>query len=195
MNLKFLKQQTSAEHDHVETSLRVMEDALTESGYVETLRRLYGFVRGWERWASQSPSIVLQRLLNERQRSELLLRDLRHFAAEPYESMYPGPNFSASSEAHVLGGLYVMEGSTLGGQLIARHVEARLLLSPGVGDAFFRGYGDATGSMWQEVKEALTAVPEDQSETVILAAKHLFADFASWNQPDAPCQGAELSHA
>lgn len=195
MDINMLKQQTSAEHDRVEDSMRVMDGDLDLGIYVETLQRLYGFVLGWEQWASNSSDAFVQALVHPRQRSELLYADLRFLSVGPHPTTYPGPALSISSQAHVLGGLYVMEGSTLGGQYIARHVEATLALSPGFGDSFFRGYGDATGKMWREVKEALTAIPDAETEQVIFAAKSLFRDFALWNEDMYKPHESESIHA
>jgi heme oxygenase (biliverdin-IX-beta and delta-forming) len=50
-----------------------------------------------------------------------------------------------TSAADLLGAMYVMEGSTLGGQLIARHVELVLGLTAGQGNAHFRGHNERTG--------------------------------------------------
>jgi heme oxygenase (biliverdin-IX-beta and delta-forming) len=73
--------------------------------------------------------------------------------------------------------MYVMEGSTLGGQYIARHVEKTLHFTPGQGNAYFRGYSERTGELWREFKSLLTALPETDSDTVIASAKATFAVF------------------
>ncbi len=184
MDLGRLKRETLAEHERVERSMPVMGDGLELATYIATLQRLYGFVLGWEQWAAQSTCAAVQTLLAGRRRSDQLRADLHHFGAELPPDVYPGPALSAASQAQVLGCLYVMEGSTLGGQFIARHVEAVLALAPGVGDAFFRGYGEATGAMWRQVKDALESLPEAAADEVIDAAKILFHDFARWNEKD-----------
>jgi len=89
-----------------------------------------------------------------------------------------------SSVEKLLGTMYVMEGSTLGGQLIARHVEKSLALVPGVGDAYFRGHGERTGAMWKEFSALLaTRISDDQTGQVIDSAKKMFQVFGSWMQP------------
>lgn len=191
MDVARLKQQTQPEHDRVEQTMHLMQEGLTREAYVATLQRLLGFVLGWERWASQCNGATVQALLRHRRRSDLLRADLQHFATAPLPAIYPGPALSASVEAYVLGGMYVMEGSTLGGQYIARHVEQVLALPPGTGDAFFRGYGEHTGSMWRQVKGALTALPESDEGEISLAAKAVFADFAQWNEEKFPQQQME----
>ena len=76
-----------------------------------------------------------------------------------------------------LGRMYVMEGSTLGGQYIARHVEETLGIRPGEGNSYFRGYGDATGERWREFREVLKALPDTETDTVIASAREMFAIF------------------
>lgn len=77
--------------------------------------------------------------------------------------------------------MYVMEGSTLGGQIIARHVQISLLLTQGHGNAFFLGHGIQTGPLWKEFCEMLKIrVPNDQTDRVIASAKAMFATFREW---------------
>jgi heme oxygenase len=74
-----------------------------------------------------------------------------------------------------------MEGSTLGGQLIARHVELVLGLTAGQGNAYFRGHNERTGQLWKEFCDALrTKVPDGETAAVIAAAKAMFGVFGAW---------------
>jgi len=58
-----------------------------------------------------------------------------------------------------LGYLYVMEGSTLGGQLISRHFRQTLGIELATGGAYFHGYGEQTGARWKETVQFLDAAP------------------------------------
>ena len=75
--------------------------------------------------------------------------------------------------------MYVVEGSTLGGQYIAKHVERRFGFRGGSGNAYFRGYGERTGSMWRSFKDDLIALPEEDTDRVIAAARAMFGVFAA----------------
>ena len=55
------------------------------------------------------------------------------------------------------GAVYVVEGATLGGQVIARQVTPALALSPERGCRFFTGYGANTGERWHETRDAIVA--------------------------------------
>ena len=89
-------------------------------------------------------------------------------------------------ESRILGAMYVLEGSTLGGRYIASHVGNVLGLVPGRGDRFFRGYEERTIPMWREFQQVLLAVPEEQGDAVIEAAKGMFGIFQDWMTKDEP---------
>ncbi len=53
------------------------------------------------------------------------------------------------SESSCIGALYVLEGSSLGGQYLAHQVRSRLQLDPQAGTSYFSGRGSATRLHWQ----------------------------------------------
>ncbi|MFO1147915.1 MAG: biliverdin-producing heme oxygenase [Alsobacter sp.] len=71
------------------------------------------------------------------------------------------------TRAQALGSLYVIEGSTLGGQLIARHARSLLALPRGEGTSFFESYGAAVGKRWVAFRQLLA---ESSSPTTDAAA-------------------------
>lgn len=79
-----------------------------------------------------------------------------------------------------VGCLYVLEGATLGGQVISRHL-ATLGIGPSNGGLFFNGYGARTGEMWTSFKVKATehCVTEDQIGTAVDGAVWTFAAFMS----------------
>lgn len=76
------------------------------------------------------------------------------------------------SEAFALGMAYVIEGSTLGGRVILKHLSPRLGVTEIHGAIFFAGYGNETGPMWKQFLEALTqfASSQDKGAQVIEGA-------------------------
>ncbi len=77
-----------------------------------------------------------------------------------------------------LGCLYVLEGATLGGQVISRHL-AKLGIGPENGGRFFNGYGARTGEMWKSFQTSATAycVTHDQISEAVDGAKWTFERF------------------
>lgn len=183
MDLSYLRQATRAEHEGTESTVPLMKEALTRAEYVQTLQRMYRAVAAWDAWSGQHVPARLANLLHGRQRSSLLAADLAALNATTPEDQAPVTLPSVTTEAEFLGRMYVMEGSTLGGQYIARHVEETLALEPGVGDAYFRGYGERTGAMWKAFQAVLVEVPERQTEEVVQAAKAMFAFFGACMSP------------
>ncbi|GGO40119.1 biliverdin-producing heme oxygenase [Deinococcus humi] len=113
--------------------------------------------------------------LHLRLKAPLLTRDLGHL---PSVSPTPPtvPQLAGVSEG--LGALYVLEGATLGGQVIARHLQRNLNIQSQSGSAYFHAYGAATGPMWLALTEAMNrgVAPEDE-EDVIAGAQHTFELF------------------
>ena len=77
--------------------------------------------------------------------------------------------------------MYVLEGSTLGGAIIARHVERELGLQVDTGCAFFRSYGRNVGRMWKEFGARLLAVSGPETDEIIIAsANRTFEGLRTW---------------
>ena len=81
-----------------------------------------------------------------------------------------------------LGCWYVLEGASLGGQIISRQVRASLGMTGETGARFFQGYAERTGEMWKRFRAVLTAwvvTPEEQ-ERSIRAALGTFRTLRRW---------------
>ena len=80
--------------------------------------------------------------------------------------------------SYALGCLYVMEGATLGGQIISRHL-ATLGIGPANGGLFFNGYGSRTGEMWKafQSKAVEHCVTDDQIDAAVDGARWTFGQF------------------
>lgn len=181
MDVDLLRRATAADHAGVEGAFPLMGEALTAAEYVAVLRRMHGMVAAWESLCEQRGPGWLQPMMKERQRRTLLEEDLRVLGSEmPVAGGVPRlPELR--SDAEFVGAMYVMEGSRLGGLMIAKHVEAVLGLDAGQGDAYFRGGGERTGGMWREVLDVLrTRVSDEETNSAILAAQGMFRSFGEW---------------
>ncbi|MGZ5285453.1 MAG: biliverdin-producing heme oxygenase, partial [Kaistella sp.] len=76
------------------------------------------------------------------------------------------------NEAEAFGILYVMEGSTLGGNMIAKQLSKNPDFQE-VTFSYFRCYGDKTGSYWKSFKEVMdrNITPEFHDDCVSGAQK------------------------
>jgi heme oxygenase (biliverdin-IX-beta and delta-forming) len=120
LDIRRLSRETEAGHQAVEGSLPLMHEGLNTAQYVLCLRRMYGIVAAWEERATELVPEWMRNTFEIRQRKHLLELDLAWFGvAERDDSRATLPEMNGLPS--LLGAMYVMEGSTLGGQLIARH--------------------------------------------------------------------------
>ena len=179
MDIGRLREATKHDHAAVEGSIALLSATLTLEEYAATLDRMYLFIQAWEKLAEAVAPPELLSFVQVRARAGLLERDLHHLRVDPATlATVTLPQIGSTSE--FLGALYVMEGSRLGGQLIARHV-SNLLQLDGLGTEYFRGFGEKTGLMWKALVEVLESqVPESETELTIQAAKDMFQTFGKW---------------
>ena len=182
MDLQQLRRETLPDHNAVEQSVPLMDEELDVDTYVSYLLRLHGIIAAWEEWAAANAPAWIQPLLAVRRRGQLLMLDLMWFGVDTSGEARPTlPEMRDT--ASLLGAMYVVEGSTLGGQLIARHVELVLGLTARQGNAYFRGHNERTGQLWKEFCDALrTKLPDGETDAVIAAAKAMFGIFGAWMQ-------------
>jgi len=187
--LSLLRSATEREHASVESHLPLMAPDLSRATYAQVLACFYPLIAAWEAWSEAHAPLPLRALVADRRRAPLLERDLRTLGAElPAVHDFPAARIPHidSEEAAFLGAMYVIEGSTLGGQHIARHVEPLLGFAADAGTAYFRGYGAETGARWREFQTTLRDVPEEKSPVLIEAAKNMFDIFEAAILPVSP---------
>ncbi len=185
-----LKAQTRPEHEAIEAALGLMGDGLTTDMYRYTLERFYGFYRpledrlwGVAGWGGRGLN------LDERRKAPLLEIDLRRLGVNAMRGLPVCLDLPPhESVASCFGCLYVLEGATLGGQIITRHVRDRLGVTPESGGRFFHGYGERAGEMWQVFRAALTAfaTTEQRQDEIVLAAAATFRTLHRWSQRGHP---------
>jgi heme oxygenase len=86
-----------------------------------------------------------------------------------------------SDYEQLLGYLYVMEGSTLGGQIITGMLLKQFQISPDEGARFFYGYGANTKYMWDTFCETLNAITDkDKQNTIIYSSRLTYNTLHQW---------------
>ncbi len=81
-----------------------------------------------------------------------------------------------------LGVCYVLEGSTLGGQIITNQLKKSLSLGTKRGLSFFECYGPDTGPMWEDFKRQSSQIvtTDREREAMVNAAVQTFEVFSDW---------------
>ena len=183
--LQNLRAETAPLHIALEERLPFFSPVLDHDHYQRLLQAYYGFYQPLERRLLDSHQVPPDLVLTERLKTATLHSDLlalglteRAIAGLPLCQSLPAID---SAEA-CLGVLYVLEGATLGGQILRREISARLDLDADNGAAFLDIYGDATGRRWREFIGYLACFPLEAAarQTVVNAAQTTFACFESW---------------
>jgi heme oxygenase len=184
-----LKTQTRPQHDSVEGNRfgkAMMDGTLQESDYGLFLQKFYGFHVPLERTLARFAWSDVGIDFDKRRKVELLKKDLRalgmtddEIAALPEAPMLP----SMTTMEEAIGVMYVMEGSTLGGQLQARQVQKMFGRDAESGAAYFSSYGANVGMMWKMYCEAIVMVAADNVEkekVIIASAQQTFQALEEW---------------
>lgn len=171
MLMSRLKQATLDRHREVEALMPVTQPTLSRAAYARLLGQLQAVTQPLEARLLTLP-LPPAFELHLRVKAPLLARDLDHLPLVP--PVTPAvPQLPGVPEG--LGALYVLEGATLGGQVITRHLQRNLGITPESGGAYFHAYGAATGQMWRALAGAMNqgVDPEDEPR-VIAGAQHTF---------------------
>lgn len=181
MILAKLKDATREQHEGLENTVNVMDQMFSMEDYKKLLTKFYRF------YSSIEPEIDKVDLsetgydFDERRKLPKIEADLKNLGV--FETAQEMPRWNGvppiENAAQAFGSLYVMEGATLGGQIINRHLKEHLGISPENGGAFFSGYGAETGPKWKEFMNIANTYAEDgtQDDVIIESAKQTFDSF------------------
>jgi heme oxygenase len=180
MLTEVLRGETGAQHALLEAANPLPR---TEADYIRQLKTFFGFVEPWERALEQALPAD-DPIRAGRRKTAWLEHDLEFFGITrsqrerlPRVTELP----SLSSRPEILGAAYVLEGSTLGGQIISRHLEETLGLRGGCGYCYFRSYGPDVGAQWKAFRaELLQASSATNDPVIVRAARNTFDIFYRW---------------
>lgn len=186
MVLEEIKQATRESHERLESSdiLSVLTSGnLSDESYRRILLKFYGYFRPLEFRVLASGIENHVPDLRERQRAYLIFSDLKllNYKGDPDFAM-DLPAVTNIDQA--FGVLYVLEGSTLGGQVITRNLKKNLgEESP---STFFHGYGDQTAAKWTGFKNCLETWCQNggKKDKVIESARTTFSLLEKWVKND-----------
>jgi heme oxygenase len=186
MILTRLRQATQHDHQAIEARVDLPSRLQSVAGYRRLLEHFWGFYAPIEQQVASGPDWASYGVdIQQRMKAPALARDLQALglppgavAALPLCQALPAPD----SFPYRLGCLYVLEGATLGGQIIAREVYSRLGLTPERGCSFFASYGEQVGLMWRAFRALLLQAAVDEAAEVALVrgARETFEAFDQW---------------
>jgi heme oxygenase len=192
--LRRLRSETAREHEAVERVLDLLAADLTKPRLVKVLSRLHGFWRaaegGLDAWAEAHPAAAADVAWFRRRRAHLYATDLAALGASPNRRP-GGPELPAVADTDAaLGRLYVLEGSTLGGVFIDRHLASLPWLAHVSTLSAFSPYGPETGAMWHRYRQVTRArvAAGGNADRLVAAARDTFEALATWCGAPAPGQ-------
>ena len=141
--------------------------------------------------ASSHPALVAVWRADMR-KTPWLEQDLRYFAPRAVADLKEAVDealrvaeqmrlWSVERPLRLLGAVYVLEGSTLGGVLLGRQCARAFLLADHAGLAYLNSYGPAVPAHWAEFRERMNALSLDgaEREAVRAGAVEFFAGLAA----------------
>ena len=179
-----LRSRTAALHQQLE-DLPLSKSLMREDVTLEDYARYLVYMRDVMTFFDTQILSRLQHIIPEpvkRKKTDQIDRDLEFLKHK--DIAVEGPASSAMPDIHddatAMGIAYVIEGSTLGGRVIMKHITAKLPIEEEAGGQFFAGYKIETGPMWKQFLTALQdyTVAGNHEEAVIQGAMNGFSMIA-----------------
>lgn len=184
MIMSKLKEATRDQHENLENTVDVMSEVFSLENYKVLLTKFYRFYAAIEPKVAENDLESAGFDFDARRKTPLLEKDLEALGildrVKGHVPLWDGlPDVSTLPKA--FGSIYVMEGATLGGQVITRHLKQDFGLTPENGAAFFSSYGDKVGMMWKSFKETLDTYAENagHESEIIGTARETFDSFSN----------------
>ena len=180
--LQQLRTATAAQHLALEARLPLTHTRLDLDTYKRIIEAYYGFHLPLQQ--SMQRFLAPQAIDPARQKIPALIKDL-HALGLSDTQIHALPQCSElpaiDSRAQLLGVMYVMEGATLGGQVLRRIIAEKLGVDADSGGEFLDVYGRDTGRLWKAFLKQLAEfdTPLHNAE-VVQAACATFGCFQTW---------------
>lgn len=177
-----LKEKTKQAHQSLEKIIIERIKAIrSQADYIRLLQLFYGFYRPLEQLLDQYMDDTVVPRYTQRRKGGRLLQDMKQAGAETsvFHTCHELPAIHDTAAA--IGALYVLEGSTLGGSIIAGML-AKQAGIPAQELTFFSGYGANNTEMWKEFVTALNTYADSngKEKEIACAATHTFQTFERW---------------
>lgn len=176
--IALLRSETAPQHAKLETSAvskALLSDNVSLNDYVRYLIKMKSVIAFCEKTIFPLVKNIIYDIENRRKLA-LINKDLEQFGINNTVENDYCPFQHNDSTGFAAGYMYVIEGSTLGGRVILKHIQSKLGIDENKNGAFFAGYGLLTGSSWKKFLRMLADYTYEMqcSDEVIEGAKHAF---------------------
>lgn len=171
-----IKSETAEQHRNVESvgySAQIISGRLTKGDYKNLISTNLALNKAFEKqWSSLSFDVPTSLALEHRRKTAALEKDAKQLGIET--DVNTDIIFPVDSFEQFMGALYVFEGSTLGGAIIAKQLAKNETLS-GLDFNFYNCYGPMIGKLWKDFLDHLTQITdEERVNEAITAAQETF---------------------
>ncbi|WP_455825472.1 biliverdin-producing heme oxygenase [Pseudomonas graminis] len=180
--LEALRSGTALLHVALEKRMPFFSERLDADWYQRLIQAYYGFYQPIEAALHDSGMIPDGFDQALRVKTPTLLSDLHALGLAPQALPRCANLPPLDTPAACLGVLYVLEGATLGGQVLRREMKQRLGINADNGAAFLNVYGVETGRRWKDFLDYLGRIPLDTltRQRAVDAARSTFSCFEQW---------------
>ena len=148
-----LRTATRERHAAVERAVDLRRSLGSLREYAHLLQRLWRLHALWEPACRRALRDDV--FFDARRKTPCLLQDFSALGIEPSKCAQTLQIPSIESRSSALGAMYVVEGATLGGEILYREAKRRLGINELSGAAFLYGYGPYTAEMWLGFQRAM----------------------------------------
>ena len=182
--ITLLRNETTAQHAKLETSAiskALLSDHVSLNDYVRYLIKMRSVIA----FCEQTIFPLLKHVIDDiesRRKLTSIEDDLKRLGVTSHIENDYHPIQHKISTCFALGYMYVIEGSTLGGRVILKHLQSKLGIDENKNGAFFAGYGLLTGRTWKRFLQILADYTYEMQcgDEVIEGAKHAFGSIHSY---------------
>lgn len=185
--LHSLKASTSQYHHQIEQIdlfKKIITNEITLPEYKKLLCQLYGFINPCESKIKKK----FHQAIEGREKTSLLNIDLFELDCDISSDFLFCSNIPAlDTVPEIFGYLYVLEGSTLGGQMVTKLLKQNLKLLPMITTRYFNAYGKQTKKNWDAFLNALIDhdFTDNQKENIVTSAISTFSSLLNWLKSSA----------
>jgi len=180
-----LKQATAHAHDHLEQLMfvdKIMNGSLTLNDYKKILLTNY-IVHYWfedQVFKNLDQNLKQELSISQREKLPALIKDILELNMDLPEVDCSQQSLQLNGNATALGAMYVMEGATLGGNVIVKKLKVNPELQQyQLGFHYYQAYGSDLITRWKQFCAVLNSkVSESEYSASVEAALFLFNQFA-----------------
>jgi heme oxygenase (biliverdin-IX-beta and delta-forming) len=175
-----VKCETGEQHRQVEELLLPKLKSISSIyDYAVILKMFYGYYMPLENHLQKFITPALLPDIAKRRTSGLILEDLKGIGLPVTSLPLCNALPTINNVPTAFGALYVLEGSTLGGKMIARML-AKNSVVPIHALNFFHGYREETGLMWTSFIHEFNK--QEETGEIVFAANETFNHLKNWMQ-------------